>query len=84
MKLEEKILETLSFFNPMTLEQIYLDFDEDFLLENSNYTYEDLISALTRLEKCGKLKSSGKEKSKTWIRVYPKKGLLSRLLGYLK
>ncbi len=84
MNLEEKLLETLSFFSPMTLEQIYLDFDEDFLLENSNYTYDDLIECLSSLEKNGKIESTGKDKSKTWIRIYPKKSFLSRMLGYLK
>ena len=84
MNLEEKVLETLSFFNPMTLEQIYLDFDEDYLLENHKYTYDDLMDCLKSLEKDRKIKSSGKDKSKTWIRIYPKKSLLSKLLGYLK
>lgn len=84
LNLEEKLLETLSFFSPMTLEQIYLDFDEDYLLEHSNYTYDDLIECLASLEKQNKIKSSGKDKSKVWIRHYPKKSLLSKLLGYLK
>ena len=84
MNLEEKVLETLSFFNPMTLEQIYLDFDEGYLLENKKYTYDDLMSCLKALEKDRKIKSAGEDKSKTWIRLYPKKSLLSKLLGYLK
>ncbi|WP_372654876.1 hypothetical protein [Halobacteriovorax sp.] len=84
MELEKKLLETLSFFNPMTLEQIYLDFDEDYLLENPSYTYDDLIECLSSLEKQRKIKSSGKDKSKTWIREYPKKTLLSRMLRFLK
>ncbi|PIK15408.1 hypothetical protein [Halobacteriovorax sp. JY17] len=84
MSLEEKVLETLSFFNAMTLEQIYLDFDEDFLLEHKKYTYDDLMECLRNLEDQKKIKSSGVEKSKTWIRIYPKKSLLSKLLGFLK
>ncbi len=84
MSLEEKVLETLSFFSAMTLEQIYLDFDEDFLLKNKKYTYDDLMECLRNLENQKKIKSSGEEKSKTWIRIYPKKGLLSKLLGFLK
>lgn len=84
LELEEKLLETLSFFSPMTLEQIYLDFDEDFLLENHTYNFEDLMCSLKKLEKNKKIKSIGEGKEKTWIRVYPKKSFLSKLLGFLK
>ena len=55
-KLEEELLKTLSFMEPMSEEFIYLDLDQQFLLENPELTIEDLKSALTALEKQFKIK----------------------------
>jgi len=82
--LSDKVLETLSFFNEMTLEQIYLDFEEDYFVENRHLTNEDLTKCLKILVKSKRVKSIKKGKIQSWIRIYPKKSLLTRMFEYLK
>lgn len=76
-KLKDQLLMTLSFFEPMTMEFIYLDLDQNFLLENPDMTVENLhevLSLLVKEKKVKKLKNPDR-----WIRVHPKKSLLGRL-----
>ena len=84
MNLREKLLETLSFLEPMSLEKIYLDFDEDFLFENHKLTSEDLENELSLLVKQRKVKLIKEAKASYWIKVFPTKPLLTRMLEYLK
>lgn len=84
MNLKEKLLETLSFLEPMTLEKIYLDFDEEFLLENHKLTSEDLENELEQLVKTKKVKLTKNGKTSSWIKVFPKKTFFSRMLEHLR
>ncbi len=84
MDLKDKLLETLSFLEPMTLEKIYLDFDEDFLLKNHTLTSEDLENELTLLVKSKRVKLIKENKTSSWIKIFPKKPLLTRMLEFLK
>jgi hypothetical protein len=84
VNLREKLLETLSFLEPMSLEKIYLDFDEDFLLKNHELTSEDLENELSLLVKQKKVKVITKSKAKYWIKAFPKKSFFTRMLEYLK
>lgn len=81
---ELKVLETLSFLEPMRMEQIVMDFDDDFLSLNQDFAKEDLEVILESLVKRKKVKLiQGKEKQ--WIKVYPrKKSLLQGLLSFFK
>jgi hypothetical protein len=79
-ELEELILETLSFYEPMTKEKLLLDFDIKKLKSKTAANMEDLELALKGLIKKGYLKTTGKEKEQTWIRVMPKKSFLKRIL----
>jgi hypothetical protein len=82
--LRDKLLETLSFLEPMTIEKIYLDFDEEFLLKNHTLTSEDLENELSLLVKQRKIKQIKDGKTSSWIKVFPKKPLFTRMLESLK
>lgn len=86
MKLYEKeVLKTLSYFEKMNLEKIYLDFDQSFSLENPEFCIADLKSVLKRLEKSKKVKRfKASDKSHEYLRVYPKRKLLTQLKAFLK
>ncbi len=84
MTLEEELEKTLSYFEPMSLEMIYIDFSNEFLTANHSYTIEDLELALKSLEAQKKIKRSKKEKQIFWIKLYPKKSILKRILALLK
>ncbi len=78
--LEEVLLSTLSFFDPMSKEQILLQMDESSIDVQERLTVKDLEDELIRLVKLKKLKKSKKNKDVVWIRRFPKKPLLRRFL----
>ncbi|WP_127715868.1 hypothetical protein [Halobacteriovorax sp. HLS] len=84
MKLREKLLETLSFLEPMSLEKIYLDLDNDFLMKNKSLTSEDLENELKALVSSKKVKLIKEDNASLWIKIFPRKPLITRLLEYLK
>lgn len=81
-ELKNQLLMTLSFYEPMTMEFIYLDLDQDFLIDNPNLTVEDLKNELVILEKEKKIKKLKDPES--WIRLHPKKSLFKRLKSLFK
>jgi len=78
--LENELLKTLSFFEPMSLDLIYLDLDRSFVEENPNLTIDDLELSLKSLINQKKVKKIKIDKSNLYIRNYPKKSLLHRFL----
>ena len=51
MSLFIELQKTLSFYEPMSLEMIFIDLDEGFLKANSELTTEDLLAELRLMEK---------------------------------
>jgi len=82
--LSNELLKTLSYFEPMSIEYIYLDLSKEFTLLNPELNVEDLLKCLTQLEKEKKIKSFRKEKQKYWQRVYPKKSLWHRFYNFFR
>ncbi len=82
-KLEQELLKTLSFYEPMSMELIYLDLDKDFLLANSELTLDDLDSVLKSLVRLKLVKRyKGDNDQILWQRIFPKKSLLRRFTRY--
>lgn len=79
MELENELLRTLSFYEPMSLEYILLDLDKSFLDTHTGLTTEDLIQALSQLKSSNLVKEITSGETKSWIRIPPKKSFL-RLL----
>ena len=79
--LKQELLKTISLFEPMSLEKIYLDLDKDFLLVNHHYSMEDLLNCLLELSKEKKIRTLKSEDQNEWIKIFPKrKNILLRLL----
>jgi hypothetical protein len=76
--LKVQLLMTLSYYEPMSQEFIYLDLDQSFLLANPELTVEDLKDALSELEKENKIKKISDKNASKWIRLFPKKSLWQR------
>lgn len=86
-ELENKVLETLSLLEPMSFEQIILDFDDDFLQLYPDFDREMLLKILQSLCKQKKVKQIQGEKKADikWIRQFPKrKGKLDKILDKFK
>ncbi len=75
--LKSSILETLSFFEPMNKEQIYLQMEDHNVERVGSKTAEDLDDALSELvneKKVRKVNVKVKEKKEPrWQKVYPKR-----------
>lgn len=84
MDLQNELLRTLSFYEPMTLEHIFLDLDKSFLDVNEDLTTADLTASLAKLEKQALIKETQKDEQTAWIRIQPKKSLLRRLRDIVK
>ena len=82
-KLDYELGRTLSFFDEMGLDQIFLELNPIFIEDNHELTYEDLLNCLERLEKGKMIKSKTVEKHKTWLKAYPNKNKLKRFLTKL-
>ena len=80
---ENLLLETLSFFEPMTLEKIILDFDAKEIKKYPQLEASDMKEALRRLQKAKKIKKIkikvGKNSEDAWIKIYPKRPWWKRI-----
>jgi len=83
MSLKEQLEVTLSYFEPMSLEMIYIDLESDFLNQNRELTIQDLKDVLSKLEKEKRVKVIIEKKHKFWIKKYPQKNLWRRIKNYL-
>ena len=73
ISIESHILETLSFFDPMSLEQIILDFDESVVIQHPNFTKVELSQLLAELKKRRVVKVIKQEGETLWVKCYKKR-----------
>lgn len=84
MDLQEELLRTLSFFEPMSLEHIFLDMDKSFLDTYDELTTDDLLFSLKALEKKSRIKEIRKDDQRMWVRIHPKKSIYRKCRDFLK
>ena len=77
------VLETLSFFEPMSLDKIILDFDKEKIEKMKDFTSDELESILKHLEKKGKVKKINLEKGVQYIKVQKRASKLKRIFSFL-
>lgn len=80
--LREELLATLSFWDPMELDQIYLELNQTFVIQNPQITADNLIQELKKLEKDKKVTLIKIDQKYLWKKVFPKR--TSRLQKILK
>ena len=78
--LENLVLMTLSFFEPMTFSQIILDFDNDQLKNYPKFDKETLQEILVKLKKQKLIKEVKIDKEMGWIKVQRKRAWWKRIL----
>ncbi len=85
--LDKLLLQTLSFFKPLSMEQILLDMDGMELETLRELTVDDLLLRLEELTKKKILKRSLQKGEKVWQKNYmgqlKRKGPFVKLLNYL-
>lgn len=79
-ELEELVIGTLSFYEPMTLSQIILDFDSEQIRKFPNFTKEELALILQKFEKKKLIKKQNIDKEIGWIKIQAKRSWFNRLL----
>lgn len=77
--LSTEILRTLSFYDEMSLEMIFLDIDSDFVQLNQELKTQDLLDELKKLESKKRVKKIKREGQYYWIKNFPKKPWYKRL-----
>ncbi len=72
-ELEDLILSTLSFYEPMSFSKIVFDMDTDVLKQLPNFDKDQLLLILKSLEKRGMVRMSGQGSEAQWQRIHKKR-----------
>ncbi len=70
-ELEGLVLQTLSFYEPMTLAKIIMSFENEILQKHPHFNQEDLEGILKKLRRLGLVQSRRIKDQLTWQRVHP-------------
>jgi hypothetical protein len=76
--LEDLILSTLSFYEPMSFSKIVFDFDSEILKNYPQFDKDQLLLILKSLEKRGMVRSLQKDGEAQWIRIHKKRPFWKR------
>lgn len=79
--IETIVLETLSFFEPMSLEKIIIDTNSEDAKSNKDFTHEALLNVLNELVKNKKVKTYKINGDLHWQRIFPQKNIFKRILS---
>lgn len=79
MNLEDLVLSTLSFYEPMNLSKIIFDMDQKVLEGLPEFDQKELDRILFALEKKKLIKKMKKSGELYWIRVFKKQSFFNRL-----
>ena len=70
-ELECLVLQTLSFYESMTLAQIIMTFDNEVLKKHPHFSQEDLEGILKKLRGLGLVQVTKSKGQKSWQRIHP-------------
>ena len=77
-ELENLILSTLSFYEPMSFSKIVFDIDTEVLKAYPNFDKEQMLLILKSLEKRGMVQKSGEGTETQWQRIHKKRSFWKR------
>jgi hypothetical protein len=83
LELENLILSTLSFYEPMSFSKIVFDIDTDVLKNYPNFDKDQMLLILSSLEKRGMVKKTGIDSEAQWQRIHRKSGLWEKIIRKL-
>lgn len=81
-ELENLILSTLSFYEPMSFSKIVFDIDTEVLKKYPNFDKDQMFVILKSLEKRGIVKKSGEGIESQWQRVHKKRSLWKKFFSF--
>jgi hypothetical protein len=81
-ELEAILLQTLSFYEPMSFSKIVFDIDTELLKTYPQFDRDQMLLILTSLEKRGLVKRSGQGTESQWIRILRKRTMVKRVLSF--
>ena len=77
-ELEDLILSTLSFYEPMAFSKIVFDMDTNALKLFPHFDKNQMLLILKSLEKRGLVRMTGKDSEAQWIRIHKKRPFWKR------
>lgn len=77
-EIEDLILSTLSFYEPMSFSKIVFDIDTGVLKQFPDFDKEQMFLILASLEKRGMVKSTGSGTETQWQRIHKKRSFFKR------
>lgn len=80
-ELENLILATLSFYEPMSFSKIVFDIDTEVLKNYPNFDRDQMTLILKSLEKRGMVKRIGEGNEAQWQRIHKKRSIWKRIFG---
>ena len=80
-ELEGIILQTLSFYEPMSFSKIVFDIDTELLKAYPHFDRNQMLLILSSLEKRGLVKRSGHGSESQWIRSMKKRSVWKRFFS---
>jgi hypothetical protein len=81
-ELENLLLSTLSFYEPMSFSKIVFDIDTDVLKKYPNFDKDHMLLILRSLEKRGVVQKTGEGTETQWQRIHKKRSLWKRLFPF--
>lgn len=80
-ELENLLLSTLSFYEPMSFSKIVFDIDTDVLKNYPNFDKDQMLLILKSLEQRGMVRKTGVDTEAQWQRIHKKRSFLKRFFG---
>ena len=80
-ELENLLLSTLSFYEPMSFSKIVFDIDTEVLKNYPNFDKDQMLLILKSLEQRGMVRKTGVDTEAQWQRIHKKRSFLKRLFG---
>lgn len=80
-ELENLILSTLSFYEPMSFSKIVFDIDTEVLKNYPNFDKDQMLLILKSLEQRGMVRKTGEASESQWQRIHKKRSFWKRFFG---
>ena len=70
-ELEVELLKTLSHFEAMTLDKIFIDLSQEFVMNHPELSMQDVLDSLLQLKKLKLVTCRKRDGHKEWLKVFP-------------
>ena len=81
-ELENLVLSTLSFYEPMSFSKIVFDIDTELLKSYPNFDKDQMLLILKSLEQRGMVQMTGEGAEAQWQRIHKKRSIWKRIFRF--